>query len=81
LRFADKGSRLVEARGVFTDRDFEVIKLVDIFKLLIVFNVKILIIVLSRLSISLLGASIGVIATGIGTVIGRGDIGGVASLL
>jgi len=51
------------------------------FKLLIVFNVKILIIVFSRLSISLLGASIGVIATGIGIVIGGGDIGGIASLL
>jgi len=48
---------------------------------ILVFNVKILIIVLSRLPISLLGASIGVIATGIGIVIGRGDIEGVASLL
>jgi len=52
-----------------------------VFKLLIVFNVEILIIVLSRLPISLLGGSIGVIATGIGVVIGGGDIGGVASLL
>ena len=51
------------------------------FKLLIAFNVEILIIVLSRLPISLLGAGVAVIATGTGVAIGGGDIGGVASLL